>query len=254
MKQDFTRSIVSIFYVFLGLALLISCGGGGGSDSATAPATAYQTEALTSIETQTGDPMYAGFDLQFRQGDYWLYDWTDVYTSRGLVKDPFTGLYPWNTTTKTGTVRLTLGTPQTILGITFFQVITEYTGDAQYVKLPWSSIASFNNKIYGYRDDGVYLIFDAQNGTWKGGSFFSGASNKDVTGPAGTFSISRDNATGQCSVLFPDKGINIGVGMSMVDYFSPYIGPVKYDMNYRADTYHGEETLVLSGSSKNPPE
>lgn len=236
-------------YIIIASVLLGCGGGGGGGDSSVSPFP--PTEAVTSIVAQTGAPKFTGFDLQFKQGDYWLYEWKDVYTSRGIVKDPFTGLYPWDTTTKTGTFRITLGQPRTILGVTFFQIATEYTGEAKNVTFPWLYVASFNNKVYGYRDDGVYLICDAQNGTWKGGSFFWGPSNEDQFGPAGTFSISL-TGTGTYEVSYPSSGLNIGVGLSESEYYLPGVGPASQKVSTFSDTYHffGDETLILIESSR----
>ncbi|RPH51663.1 MAG: hypothetical protein EHM85_05835 [Desulfobacteraceae bacterium] len=197
-------------------------------------------------------PVFTGFDLQFKQGDYWLYEWKDVYTHRGLVRNFFTGLYSWDTTTRTGTVRISLGQPRTIMDITFYQITTELTGDAKYVTFPWLYVASYNNQIYGYRDDGVYLIFDAQNGTWKGGSFFYGASKTDWFGPAGTFSISISNTEpGTYWVSWPDKGTSIaGYRLSELEYYRPGVGPVKQKIIVRSETSHSEETLILIESSR----
>lgn len=240
------------YLVFCSVVLMACGGGGGGGD--TSASSLPPTEAVTHIEAQPGTPKFAGYDVQFNQGDYWLYDWKDVNTQRSLAPNSF-GFYNWNTTTATGTVRVSLGQPRTILGITFFQLITECTGEAKtYVTLPWSHVASFDNKIYGYSDSGVYIIFDAYNGTWKGGSFFWGSSNSSSLGPAGTFSISTTEL-GAYGVSYPGSGLNIGVNMAETEYYLPGKGlPVKQVVSTRTELFlpsFGEETLTLSGSSKN---
>ena len=223
---------------------LFGCGGGGddGGGGGTEPSIDTPSSAVTSIEFQTGDPKYTGFDLQFEEGDYWLYDWEDYSGHRNII----TGV--WESTTKVGTVRLTLGSSKTLLGIPFFQVSVVNTGEANY-DFSWSYIASYNNKIYGVSGDYVYLIFDAYNGTWKGGTFFTYPDNDNILGPADTFEINSANFESSGMYSVSSSSSMAGYTLFTIDYFSPYIGPVEFEESIRSDSSRDTETLELIESS-----
>lgn len=76
-----------------------------------------------------------------------------------------------------------------IMGVDFYKVNTEYTGDAKATdaRLSWQYIAWHSNVLYGYKntegysDNGVYTIFDAQNGAWQGGLLLGGVYNAGVS-------------------------------------------------------------------------
>lgn len=248
------------FVALLGLFVFFTaCGGGGDSSiSSNDVFPQYPKQTIKSIKTETGEPAYIGFNLEFKKGDYWQYDWKDEQTMRSVVPeviwnpphDPIY-IYSWDTTTKTGTFKIILGEPKQYLGITFYEVLTEYTGDAVNVTFPWSHIAAYNNKIYGHNEDGVYIIFDAFNGTWQGGSFFFGPNNEDDYGPAGSFNITYILPE-VYSVYFPTTNLSPGLmNITYEEYYTLNIGPSKMQISNRSDTYHsyGEETLTLTESS-----
>lgn len=243
------------------LLFMVSCSSGGGDgDSSNNPFPEYPKQTIKSIETETGEPQYSGLNFEFKQGDYWLYDWKDEQTQRSPVPTSYIFNYPydtieiysWDTTTKTGTFKISLGEPKQFLGITFYEVLTEYTGDAKNVTFPWSHIAAHNNKIYGHNEDGVYIIFDAHNGTWKGGAFFFGPNNEDMFGPAGTLRITHYTSPDTYCVSFPTTNLLSGLwNYAYLEYYTPNIGPAKMDISNRSDKYHsyGDETLTLTSSS-----
>jgi hypothetical protein len=252
MKKPFLLLIASF--------IVISCGGGGGdggSGGTTAPVT--NPNATTTIVAQTGVPALAGFDLQFKQGDWWLYDWKDVSTTSISTPSyaPYYGIPTTSTSTDIGTARITLGTPKTILGITFFQVVSEYTGNiysSNYID--WQYLASFNNKIYGCKDDQVFLIFDAQNGAWVGGTFFGGVTpvgSGNLTLSLGTRSDAIGALpTGVYSVDYQDSGL-----WTQEEYFTQGKGPSGYyHFNLTNSTsssglqFRGTQTFTLAGSNR----
>jgi hypothetical protein len=210
-------------------------------------------------------PVFSGFDLQLKQGDWWLYDWKDVYTSS--IPNPSYPVYwwalPYITTTYTdiGTARITLGSPKTILGITFFQVVAQYTGDVPTsAYIDWQYLASFNNKIYGSKDDQVFLIFDAHNGAWVGGTFFDGITT--VGSSDRTLSLDARSEVigalppGVYSVRDPESGLGSS-GFSQEEYFTQDVGPSGFYYFHLSNDLMGSgsqsrqtQTFTLVGSSR----
>jgi hypothetical protein len=235
-----------IFWITINLTflILINCGGGGGKgDESVGNDSASLPGEVTSISAQSEVPKFSGFDLQFKQGDYWLYDWkivnrttTDAYYPNDM---PIS-----NSITKTGTICITMGQSRTILDISFFKVIIENTGDAK-LNFPWQYIASFNNKIYGFKNDRVYLVFDAQNGNWMGYTFFWDFSSTK------TFNIDFLNGIYNVDYM---KGT---LSQTMTEYHKSSVGPYGYlesswnrlSSGRYSILLQSEETLILIESS-----
>ncbi len=207
-----------LFLAMVVAAMSFSCDGGGEDSTANIP-----DYAVTSIIEQTEPPKYEGFDLNFRQADYWRYEWEEVSRGGGTTYGSVTG--PGTTTVTNGSILMTLGEPRTILGITFFQVLTEHTGEVKWTPT-WSHIASFNNKIYGYLDGWAYLLFDAQNGEWEGGSFFHGTADRCFPNSSEkNFEISPSEEGYE--VLCRDHTPSPGRTYKASETYRQFVGPVK---------------------------
>lgn len=257
MKQTNDEAMRKFFYLLVTF-ILVGCGGGGGDGGSGSTVPVTNPEAVTSIAPQAGSPVYSGFDLKLKQGDWWLYNWKDVY----ILSIP--SIIPGNpdsttTTTMTGTARITLGSPKTFLGITFFQVIAQYTGDVPTsFYIDWQYLASFDNKVYGCKDDQVFLIFDAHNGGWVGGTFFGGTTVDWVKTRTLSLTAYKDMfgvvTPGMYYARYPESGI----GFTREEYFTQGVGPSGYYEWHLSNGTGGlsgsqsrwTQTFTLAGSSR----
>jgi hypothetical protein len=224
--------------LLIGATMILSgCGGsGGGGGSSDQPA---PQPAPTPSPVNPG-PTFAGFDFALQTGAFWEYRWTYSSTS-GSQGSPAT------TKTDTGRFWAVLGPARTIAGVTAYEVQLYGKGSAADTTphrfMPrWRYLSLSNNKLSG-SIDGTTLetVFDAQEGKWPGGGFFTGFSNSKLTiAEAGTLVnnfISTPAIRAGVSVnqsqceYFPGIGTICGdssVNLTEDEYYKPSVGPVGY--------------------------
>jgi N-acetylneuraminic acid mutarotase len=219
------RNLLFLALFLLVLALVFSsCGGGagGGGDGSSTGTTGGGGGGTPTVAFQ-------GFDFDLSPGTYWEYGWSYEYNS--LVQGS-------GGTKKqdAGKVRVTLGNPVVIQGISAFPVTA--TGDLTDVDnhsyAPrWKYLAVNDHRILG-STDGITLqtIFDAKTGQWKGGGFFAQfGSSIDVKGANG--SINNDFTSTSAVVASRSEGQD----------FCDYIGGVYVCSNDQAYTISESEYL-----------
>ncbi|NNE64376.1 MAG: hypothetical protein HKN34_09855, partial [Gammaproteobacteria bacterium] len=156
------KNLLAVFFLTM---FSISCGGGGGGTS---------EDDSTLDDTTNGDdttlPSIAGFDFSLTEGDFWEFGW-DGTVSR------FAQGSGGSTSKESGRFRLTLGSSSNINGITLNQILVSGNpkwGETQDFTPRWTHIGLASLKIYGSTDGATAeVIFDAENGAWTGGGFFS---------------------------------------------------------------------------------
>ena len=174
------------------LVLALGCGGGG-TGPGTDPSDGGSPGGGDPGGTPTG-PAFEGFDLTLVKGDFWEYAWDRSYDSRSSTT---------NVTRRSGHLRLTLGTPETIGGRTAFPVL--YEGAVPYLfkadmEPRYSHLAWDEGQFLG-SDDGLTwtVLFDADAGYWAGGGLFATFPD-DVLLTASSSSFSNDYAAAASSV------------------------------------------------------
>jgi N-acetylneuraminic acid mutarotase len=221
-------------------ALLIACGGGGGGGNT--PTSAGGGGTTSGGGGGTTQPVYSGFNFSLATGAYWEFCWAYKHQSWAQGSSPAN-------TYDNGNFRVTLGNPQTIQGVTAYEIIV--TGDSIDVDnhnyAPgWKWIAMDKNKILGSKDGTTLeVIFDANTGKWLGGGFFttfsatSGTStgtltftNKFIDTQA--ISVSRSLSQSLCETI---SGYTVcpndtSYDLSENEYYKGGIGPVGYRFSY----------------------
>lgn len=166
-----------VFFMFL---LISACGGGSEDGSSGSDiASSNHPLAIKSIPTYEKAPSLEGFDFTFKTGDFWEYQWEKAESSSSSTSY---GTIPPSYSEKAGVIKISLGEPMRIMGVIFYKIEIEYSGDAKEsdASITWQYIASHSNVLYGYKntegrsDNGVYKIFDAQNKYWQGGTLMGG--------------------------------------------------------------------------------
>lgn len=176
-------------------------------------------------------PAETGMTLQ--AGDYWEFEWSDTLAS--------TTSSGTSTTAKSGSFRVTLGSPQNLGGRTAFPLTV--TGDTTVGKPVWSYIAAHGPQLLGTRDGSVYsTILGSDSGGWKGAGFFSffrpdlakTVTKGTFTGNYRTISawlVSRSSSSGGCT-YYSEVGQNICTtdpsSYSETEYEKAGVGPVGY--------------------------
>lgn len=176
-------------------------------------------------------PAATGVSLQAR--DYWEFERSDTLAS--------TTSSGTSTTAKSGSFRVTLGSPQNLGGRTAFPLTV--TGDTTLGKPVWDYLAADGSLLLGTRDGSVYsTILGSDSGGWKGAGFFSFfPPNLARTVSKGTFQgnyrsvsawqVSRSSSSGGCT-YYSEVGQNICTtdpsSYSETEYEKAGVGPVGY--------------------------
>lgn len=232
--------------------LLSACGGGGGSGGGTDPTTSDGTGGTGGTGGNTGgggavQPAIPGFTVNLKTGDYWEYRW-DYYSNSWAQGSSST------TSMQTGRYRVSLGTPAVIAGTQAYPVevsgVPGYTpaGGTPVIFAPrWKYLAVKDMSILGSTDGLQFsVIFDAQNGFWPGGGFFTDMGTTSLNqAQAGTVAAAkyvtqyisgsalRTGLAGSQSTCqyYPGVGNICGDSSYSFDrweYYLPDIGPLGY--------------------------
>lgn len=150
---------------------------------------------------EASGPKFTGFDFTLSKDTYWEFYWT--YEKTSYVQGE-----GGSTDADTGNFRITLGAPKVIGGVTSYKVlVTGDSTDPSHDYAPrWKYIAVNNNQILGSAD-GVSLevIFDADDGEWQGGGFFTTFSaQSQLTASSGQI----DNEFVQTSAIYTGRSAN----------------------------------------------
>ena len=216
-----------LLMMFCALLLLTACDDGGSSSSDNR----VNTTAVRSIPTHQYDPAIQGFDLSFKTGDFWEYQWQK--TERRTSTTTY-GSSP-RTTEEAGTIKISLGETMRIMGVDFYKATIEYTGDvnASDAGLSWQYITWHSNVLYGYKNNegsssnGVYKIFDAQNGAWEGGLLLGGSYNAGASYETAPTLTATARTDGTYRVFYPMSPLLSALGVyhhSVYETFKPGIG------------------------------
>lgn len=119
--------------------------------------------------SEASTPKFPGFDFTLSEGTYWEFYWT--YKKTSYVQGE-----GGSTDVDTGSFRITLGPPKTIGGVTSYEVLLagDSTDPSHDYAPRWKYIAINNNQILGSVDEiTLQVIFDANDGEWQGGGFFT---------------------------------------------------------------------------------
>lgn len=199
-----------VFFIFL---LISACeGGGGGSDIASS-----NPLAIKSIPTHEKAPSLEGFDFTFKTGDFWEYQWEE--TERKTSSTSY-GTSP-SFSEKTGVIKISLGEPMKIMGVVFYKIKIEYSGDAKEsdASVTWQYIASHSNVLYGYKNtegrsgNGIYKIFDAQNRSWQGGTLMGGVFGAGLENESAPTLSAAGFEYGVYRVLYPKSSLLSAIGV-----------------------------------------
>ena len=262
--------------------LAAACGTDSSAEDVTTPATENtptRSAGPSSSPEPPGIPTpvveHPGMVLQLSEGDFWDYrwEWSDRSCSQG------SGCREGS---EDGVFRVTLGSSQQVSGTTLFEV--EVTGDHQAddgavnFAPNWKYLGTDGPLLVASSDGfSVTTIFDATDGEWVGGGFFSRFQGSEThvanltsvgtqefaswvgveSGPA--FSVVRSDSESMCEVI---EGRRIcprddSFSISETQYYRDEVGPFGY--NYRASaSFSGggffssnasEETVALTASS-----
>lgn len=183
-----TKPVTLLFLLLLtGATVFVACGGdpNTGSNGDSSSSGSSQTTATPSRPTETPVPSptpepvlkHPDLVLDLKQGDFWEFRWE--YTDQSCAQGS-----GCSTGEESGSYRVSLGEPRTISDIEMFAV--EVSGsrraDDGSVDLGtnWKFIGSSGTQIVASDGFSVVTIFDALDGEWVGGGFFSRFSNSET--------------------------------------------------------------------------
>jgi hypothetical protein len=240
------------------------------------------TPTVGPTETPAPEPpLFAGYDLEFSEGDFWRFRWE--YTDRSCAQGS-----GCKTTEDEGVFQLTLGEPKVWDGVTVYRVLA--VGETGYFDDPttrsfvpgWEYLGVDGHRIVATDATGgspLVTLFDARTGIWAGSGFFAGRFPDDVlvgaspgqltgshefaswdgveTGP--WHSVSTASSGGECStfdgrILCPSEE---KFDYTETEYYRPGVGPFAYIFNYSASfsgggftsSFQTQERVALIASS-----
>lgn len=285
-RQMVPRSISLLLTVALVATITVACGSDDTSSSETirtsessssTPTAVATATATKSAPTATPTPAlkYPGMVVDLKQGDFWEFrwEWKEQSCSQGSgCRNGGDG----------GLFKVTLGVPRTIGGAEMFPVTVSgnHTADNGAVDFApaWKFVGVDGPRLLGSNGSNVVSIFDALDGQWTGGGFFSrfgnnethaasatsistvqpfGAWNGVRTGPAIT--VVRSDSQSMCEII---EGRRIcpndsSFSLSETQYYRNEVGPLGYSYRFSASFSGGnffssnssEEHVALVRSS-----
>ena len=215
-------------------------GGGGGGDGGGSTPT-NNPGGTTNTGGTTTPPTFTGFDFSVGQGDFWRFSWDAAHTSFAQGSSPTSG-------SANGTFEVRLGSPQTIAGVTLYQVQVSgnpaaiVDGDPVTFKPRWQYLGMNNLKLIGSDGTTLTTLFDAQTGKWGGGGFFtsfgattlvtasSGTLSNNYIADSGAVKAGQAVSQSQCEVIL---GIQFcgdsSQNFTNFEFYKAGVGPIGYD-------------------------
>lgn len=247
--------------------------GSSGSEASTGTATSSRP---TSTPTPTPEPVlkHPGMALDLEQGDFWDFRWE--YADQSCAQGS-----GCRTNNEDGVFRVTLGVPKTIdrVEVYFIELSGRHLADEGAVNLApsWKYIGSDGTRLLASDGTSLVTIFDALDGEWIGGGFFSRFGKREThvarpgsvstqpfaswegvrAGPA--ISVVRSDSESLCEVIEGRRICPRDQAFSVTEnqYFREGIGPLGYNYRFSASFSGGgffssnssEETVAVISTS-----
>ena len=278
------RSISLLLLATLVATLTVACGSGESSSFETTPTSESSRATPTPVSTATKSAPTAaptpalkhpGMVIELNQGDFWEFrwEWKEQSCAQGSgCRNGGDG----------GVFKITLGEPRTIGGAEMFPITVggNHIADNGAVDFApaWKFIGVDGPRMLGSNGSSIVSIFDALDGEWSGGGFFSRFGSNEThaasatsistaqpfaawngfrTGPAIT--VVRSDSQSLCEII---EGRRIcpndsSFSISETQYYRNEVGPLGYSYRFSASFSGGnffssnssEEHVALVRSS-----
>lgn len=231
-------SLTSFTSVLCVIAFLVSCSGGGGGDSTSDTSTDTTTDGGTDTNTTT-TPLYSGFDFTLQDGDYWEFYWKSSSASGSQTGSS-------STSSDSGSYRITLNFSNNNGSFDVFalDVIGKTVDSSGNSFAPrWSHMAISDNTVLASLDGSTFVtIFDAFDGKWVGGGFFTDFGDNPIASVSTSvnndfinttaFAAGRDLSVSSCQ-YYPGVGTictgDVSYTIIENEYYKPGMGPIAYN-------------------------